>query len=322
MSVSNGAPQQMPTAYSPLRRLVARHQVVSFLLMAFVFSWTIMLPLLLSESGFGVLPFALPWRVFGSLMSVFGLALPAFLVTAAKDGREGVRELLRRMLRWRVGVRWYLLALFGLLVVTLLGAIPFLGMAPLGALTENWSLIFTVFLPGVLVPLVLVNLWEETAWTGFMQHTLQEERGPLLASVMVAPFFALIHMPGFFVAGFISDEKTPLKEFPAVLVQVGILAVFAVFVRVLIMWLYNGSGRSVLIVALFHSAFNMTNGQKITPDLLGLPEGLAALIPAVAVMAIAALLATFTRGRLAYERARGAAPRPADAGRAAQPRVR
>jgi membrane protease YdiL (CAAX protease family) len=313
----------MPTAYSPLRRLVARHQVVSFLLMAFVFSWTIMLPLLLSESGFGVLPFALPWRVFGSLMSVFGLALPAFLVTAAKDGREGVRELLRRMLRWRVGVRWYLLALFGLLVVTLLGAIPFLGMAPLGALTENWSLIFTVFLPGVLVPLVLVNLWEETAWTGFMQHTLQEERGPLLASVMVAPFFALIHMPGFFVAGFISDEKTPLKEFPAVLVQVGILAVFAVFVRVLIMWLYNGSGRSVLIVALFHSAFNMTNGQKITPDLLGLPEGLAALIPAVAVMAVAALLATFTRGRLAYERARGAAPRPADAGRAAaQPRVR
>ena len=144
-----------------------------------------------------------------------------------------------------------------------------------------------------------------------------------MASAMVAPFFALIHMPGFFVAGFISDEKTPLKEFPAVLVQVGILAVFAVFVRVLIMWLYNGSGRSVLIVALFHSAFNMTNGQKITPDLLGLPEGLAALIPAVAVMAVAALLATFTRGRLAYERARGAAPRPADAGRAAaQPRVR
>jgi CAAX protease family protein len=255
-------------------------------------------------------------------MSVFGLALPAFLVTAAKDGEAGVRALLHRILRWRVGVRWYLLALLGLPLFTLLGAIPFLGAAPLEALAQNWTLLFTVFLPGVLVPFVLVNLWEETAWTGFMQHTLQEGWGPLLASVMVAPFFALIHMPGFFVAGFISDEKTPLSEFPAVLMQVGILAVFAIFIRVLIMWLYNGSGRSVLIVALFHSAFNMTNGQKITPELLRLSEGLASVIPSVVVMVLAVLLVVFTRGRLAYEPGR-AVPRAAKAGRAAaQPRVR
>jgi membrane protease YdiL (CAAX protease family) len=322
MSAPNAATQQ-PLSRSPFRRLLTRHPVAAFLMMAFLFAWTIMLPLLLSESGFGVLPFALPWQVFGSLMSIFGLALPAFLVTAAKDGKEGVRDLLRRILRWRVGVGWYLIALFGLLAVTLVGARPFLGVAPLGALARNWSLLFTVFLPGVIVPFVFVNLWEETAWTGFMQHTIQEGRGPLLASVMAAPFFALIHMPGFFVAGFISDEKTPLSEFPSVLLQVGILAVFAVFIRVLIMWLYNGSGRSVLVVGLFHSAFNMTNGQKITPELLGLPGGLASLIPSVAVLVIAVLLALFTRGRLAYEPNRGAA-RPAEAGGIVtrRPRVR
>jgi len=278
-----------------------------------------MLPLLLSESGFGVLPIKLPWQLFGSLMSVFGLALPAFLVTAATDGKAGVRDLLRRMLRWRVGVHWYLLALFGLLVVTLLGAIPFLGVVPLEALAQNWKLLFTVFLWGVLVPFVLVNLWEETAWTGFMQHTLQERRGPLLASVMVAPFFALIHMPGFFVAGFINDEPTPFSQFPAVLLQVGFLAVFAIFIRVLIMWLYNGSGRSVLIVALFHSALNMTNGQKITPELFHLPEGMASLIPQVAVMVLAVVLAVFTRGT-SLLRARSAAT-GRGGGVAAQPKV-
>jgi membrane protease YdiL (CAAX protease family) len=322
MSAPN-ATTRHPLPRSPFRRLVARHPVVAFLLMAFVFAWTIMLPLLLSESGFGVLPFALPWQVFGSLMSIFGLALPAFLVTAAKDGKEGARDLLRRCLRWRVGVRWYFLALFGLLALTLLGAIPFLGVAPLESLARNWPLLFTVFLPGVAIPFVFVNLWEETAWTGFMQHTLQEGRGPLLASVVVAPFFALIHMPGFFVAGFISDEKTPLSQFPSVLLQVGILAVFAAFIRVLIMWLYNGSGQSVLAVGLFHSAFNMTNGQKITPELLGLPAGLASLIPSLAVMIGAVLLVVITRGRLAYEPDRGAA-RPAEAGRVVtgRPRVR
>src|SRR3712207_9410290 len=86
---------------SAIRRLIAHRPVAAFLVMAFVFSWIIMLPLLLSESGFGVLPFALPWQVFGSLMSIFGLALPAFLVTAAKDGQPGVRDLLRRIMRWR-----------------------------------------------------------------------------------------------------------------------------------------------------------------------------------------------------------------------------
>src|SRR5215218_3762146 len=147
MSAPNAATRQ-PFPHSPFRRLVVRHPVVSFLLIAFVFAWTIMLPLLLSKSGFGVLPFVLPWRVFGSLMSIFGLALPAFLVTAIKDGEDGVRDLLSRVFRWRVGVHWYLIALFGLLAAALLGAIPFLTVAPLGALMDKWSLIFTVFLPG------------------------------------------------------------------------------------------------------------------------------------------------------------------------------
>ena len=306
---------------SSLKAVVARHPIAAFLLMAFVFSWTIMLPLLLSEGGFGVVPIKLPWQPFGSLMSIFGLALPAFLVTAAMEGKGGVRDLRRRILRWRVNVHWYLMALLGLFLLTLMGSIPFLGVAPLEALAQNWTLLFTVFLPGVLIPFVLVNLWEETAWTGFMQHTLQQGRGPLLASVMVAPFFALIHLPGFFVAGFISDEKSPLSQLPAVLMQVGIVAVFAMFFRVLIMWLYNGTGRSVHIVALFHSAYNMTNGQKITPDLLHLPGGMAALVPAVAVMVLAVVVAVFTRGRLSYEPER-AAQRPAEAeGVTAQPKV-
>lgn len=66
----------------------------------------------------------------------------------------------------------------------------------------------------------------------------------------------------------------------------------------------------------------MTNGQKITPQLLLLPEDLASLIPAVAVLVLAVLLVAFTRGRLGYKPER-AAPRPsAEAvGVATQPRV-
>jgi CAAX protease family protein len=320
--------QQAPnSSSSSLRGVVARHPVAAFLIMAFVFGWGGMLPLLLSENGpVTVVPIELPRMPFTAILSIFGLALPAFLVTAATDGKDGVRDLLHRILRWRVGVHWYLLALFGLLLATLLGAIPFLGLTPIQELAQKWELLFTLYLWGglwgVLVPFLLINLWEETGWTGFMQHTLQERHGPLLASLIVAPFFALIHFPPLFVSGWLGDKDPSLGDFPSALFQVGITAIFAVFIRVLIMWLYNGSGRSVLIVALFHSAFNATSGsENITPILI--PGTAASLIPIAAVAVIAVVLAAVTRGRLAYEPERGAAPRAAAAGgAAAHPRVR
>ena len=92
---------QLANSSSLLRSLIARHPVAAFLLMAFVFAWGGMLPLLLSETGFGVVPIELPWRLFGTILSVFGLALPAFLVTAATDGHSGLRDLLRRIFWWR-----------------------------------------------------------------------------------------------------------------------------------------------------------------------------------------------------------------------------
>jgi hypothetical protein len=89
------------------------------------------------------------------------------------------------------------------------------------------------------------------------------------------------------------------------LVQVGILAVFAVFFRVLIMGLYNVTGRSVLLVGLFHSSFNMVSGQQMMPQLL---PGLNTNLLVVAIVAVlAVVLAISTRGRLGHESERGTA---------------
>ena len=138
MSVPNSATRQ-PAPYSPLRGLVARHPAVAFLVLAFGFGWTSLIPILLSENGFGVLPIELPLTVVQTLATVLGLALPAFLVTAATGGKESVRDLLGRLLRWQVGLHWYLLVLFGLPVGVLLSAIVLHGAAPLGALARNWG---------------------------------------------------------------------------------------------------------------------------------------------------------------------------------------
>jgi uncharacterized protein len=240
---------------------------------------------------------------------VFGLALPAFLVTAATSGKAGVWALLGRCLRWRVGIGWYLLALLGLPLVTLLVANVFLGTAPLEALAQKWPLFFTMFLPSIFIPLVITHLFEETGWTGFMQDTLQERRGPLLASILVAPAFVLFHFP----LTFLEAPRITLAVVQFALVQLAVQVVVVVFFRVVIMWLYNGTGRSVLIVALFHSSFNSagTGSDYATRYIEEIIPGPAALLIPMAVVVVAAVLITvFTRGRLAYEPKHAERPAP------------
>ena len=227
------------------------------------------------------------------------------------SGERGVRDLLSRCLKWRVGIGWYLIAFPGLLLATLLVGSVFFGTAPLAALAQKWPLFFTMFLPALLIPFVLTQLAEETGWTGFMQDTLQERHGPLLASLIVAPLFALYHFP----FPFIEAPRITLTLVPVALVQMVALMIVAIFLRPLIMWVYNSTGRSVLIVALFHSAFNSAGSgsgyaTRFVKELIPFPAVLLISIAVVVVLAV--VITVFTRGRLAYEPERASA----------QPRVR
>jgi CAAX protease family protein len=293
---------RQPAPLSPLKRLVVRHPVAAFLVMLYAIAWTVFLPVVLQARGLLALPVDLSegfaFDAVTSLASIFGVALPAFLVTAATSGKAGVRDLLGRCLRWRVGTVWYLAALFGLLAVMVLAGSVLSDPAPLEVLTERWSLLFTLFLPEVLFPFVFIQIFEEAGWTGFMQHTLQERRGPLLASILVAPAFVLQHLPILLM-----DAGVGLAS----LIIVGALVVVAVFFRVVVTWLYNGSGRSVLVVALFHSAYNSawgTGDHKFTGELISGPA--ATLIPIGVIAVVAVAVAVLSRGRLAHEPERGA----------------
>jgi len=177
-----------------VRRLVARHPVAAFLCICYAVTWATAVPWFRARTD--ILPFDLP--MWGSLGTIFGVALAAVLVVAASDGRAGVRDLARRSLRWRVGVRWYLLAVLGLPVVVLAGAIALFGTAALAALAGDWRLLFTRVLPVLLLQLALFQLAEEVGWMGSLQARLQDRHGPLKASLLVTVPSALWHLPDLF----------------------------------------------------------------------------------------------------------------------------
>jgi uncharacterized protein len=277
------------TSWSSVRQVVARHPVAAFLVICYAVTWAVAVPWFRTRTD--ILPFDLP--MWGSIGTIFGVALAAFLVVAATDGQAGVRDLARRSLRWRVGVRWYLVALLGLPIAVLVGATALFGSAPLNALAGNWQLLLTVVLPVLLLQFALFNLAEEIGWTGFLQARLQDRHGPLKASLIVTAPFALFHLPDLFTQFGLASA----------LVFLPILAVMHLFARVVIMWLYNTTGRSVLLVGLFHATFNATlvAGEEFIPG----PAGTTLVIATGIIVVAAVALVMATRGRLSYQ------PKPA-----------
>jgi membrane protease YdiL (CAAX protease family) len=274
-----------------LRALIRRHPVATYLLLTTAGAWLGQLPVLFF--GVPMLPFP-----FGAIFSALVLALPAFLVTAIADGPAGVRNLLARALRWRVGWRWYALALLGLPGASLLLATTVLGAAPLAALADKWPLIVTAYLPKVLLALVTAQLFEELGWTGFVQQRLQDRRGALPASLLVALAFALWHVPNYLIGAPVTGERVL-----GVLAQMlPVAIVFGVFFRTLVTWCYNGAGRSVPVAALAHAAFNTVSNAELATAFV--PRWAAMWLPLAAVAVLAVLAAVATHGRLAHARRR------------------
>lgn len=281
---------QQSTFLSVLRRLVARHPVAAFLIMAYSVSITIALVRLRTNGDIDQSP-SYQYLV-GFIEHLFSVALPAFLVVAAIHGKAGVRDLARRSLRWRVGARWYLIALFGLPIASVLCASVIYGVAPLNALVAKWQLLFTLILPDLLIRIVFLNVIEEIGWMGFLQARLQDEYGPWKACLLVEIPFALWHVPG--LAG---DTGGRLS---LILVLSGVFGIIQLFARFVNMWLYNNTQRSVLLVGVFHATYN-TTVNKFAAEFIPVPAEPWFFIVGGVVALAAVLMIVITRGRLSYK---------------------
>jgi membrane protease YdiL (CAAX protease family) len=143
-------------------------------------------------------------------------------------------------------------------------------------------------LVGLLVNLLLINMWEETAWSGMVQTRLEQRHGLVKAALITAVPFALVHMPLHFIGDFSLDSLT------SALVS---LLIICAFVRLMIGVFLRGTRDSILAVALVHTLFNRSNNDEgLVAGLLdGDGRKLAGLL---AVIALTAVVATASRRRL------------------------
>jgi uncharacterized protein len=227
---------------SYLVSLIRRHPLISFFVLAYALSWW---PIAFYAAGLSP-----------STIISFGPFLAALVVLAATQGKTGVVGLLRRIVRWRVGLRWYAVALLLPVVVTaaaaalnvlLLGAKASSSVAELGGLTGLFSTFFILLLiPG------LGGTWEEPGWRGYALPRLQVGLSALLASLILGVLWAFWHLP-LMVVG-----EVPWSDI-----------VFVIAWTVVLTWLFNNSRGSVLLAMLMHAMNNTISGSFFGPMFSG-----------------------------------------------------
>jgi membrane protease YdiL (CAAX protease family) len=256
--------------------MVARHPVATMLLLMFGVGYGLLIPPALT--GMPLEPFLLGAVLFGQL-------LPAVAVTGAAGGRPAVRDLFRRVFRWRVHVGWYLLALLGVPIASLLGSAAVFGPGALHALITDPSVIAAYLASLTILP--VVNLWEEMAWMGVVQARLSARSGPLTAALLTGPLFGALHLP--------LELGRPAG---AVAGSMVLLMVAVIPLRMVLGWFYDRTGGSILLVAVVHATFNATNNTSLLTAAAPDRADLLSTTPWIVVALWAAVLLVVTRGRL------------------------
>jgi uncharacterized protein len=294
MSLSNTSARTAP----PQRSLLARHPLISFFVMAYAFSWIVWSPWFLSENGAGLLPFSSP--LLGGLVPIgilLGPTLSGFIMTGATEGRAGIRRLLRRIVLWRVGLRWYLFALLGVPIVMALGTLllpgglaSLLGLGPGYVVSYLGSFVLVTILGG--------PLFEEPGWRGFALPRLQPLHGPLVGTLILGVLWALWHLPEFLVP--VWAESSGGSGFLDIVKFVLIAISFAIVIT----WVFNNTKASVFMAVLVHASIDTFS---IPLGVLFSPSQMANSL-LLSFGALALVLVVLTRGRLGYNRYRQEEP--------------
>ena len=145
-------------------------------------------------------------------------------------------DLLKRMVRFRVPLRWWLFAVSPLMVLLLVltldrglhHPVPSArSFAMFSGLPSAWGVV------GVGVALLVMAFGEETGWRGYALPHLQHRHSPLSATMVVAAIWVLWHAPMFLVV------DTYRSFNPAITVG---WAIGLFCGAVVLSWLYNRSG--------------------------------------------------------------------------------
>ncbi|HEX7392920.1 MAG TPA: type II CAAX endopeptidase family protein [Thermoplasmata archaeon] len=251
-----------------IRALIKEHSVLSYFALTFAISWGGVIALG-SPSGMPAPSeeAAKLWPIV-YLPYFIGPILSSLLLTGLIDGREGYRALRTRFTKWRVGARWYAVALLTapLLIVAILFVLSLTSSVYLPAIVTTEDKVGLV-ITGIMIGLVFGGLMEELGWTGFAVPKLRERNGVFATGLIVGFLWGIWHfLPTFWACGDSNGVLSLDLLIPPCVFYALVLPTY----RVLMVWVYDRTS-SLLVAILMHAALTantitiLVPAEEVTP---------------------------------------------------------
>lgn len=259
--------------------------LLSFVLLAYGFTWALMLPLLLSRRGL----VAWGWPSWWEAVVAFGPFVAAWLVLRAAGSAAALQRWWASFLRLDWGRRGLWLAVGSPLLFLAVGvAVHGLVSPDSGRLASpgNDALASVHgFLDLLIVASIAQALGEEPGWRGYYLERLRERRGPLVATLLLFPAWLLWHLPMF-----LSRPELGPGQFAAFALGILSAAVWLTAIR--------EATHSIAAAFTWHALVNLARGVALGLSTLAfLAFGVAVTAGAVA-LAVAMRRGTFAPGRM------------------------
>ena len=178
-----------------------------------------------------------------ALILIFCPATAAIIFVYRENKMAAVRELLKRSFDYKriTSKIWYAPLFLTMPVVAVLsfGTLRLMGvpvpLPPFSVLTAL-ALSLVAF---------IAALGEELGWSGYAIDPMQDRWGALQASILLGLVWSIWHI-------------VPLLQVHRSTIWIAWWFLGTVAARVLIVWLYNNTGKSVFVAAVFHTMGNVT----------------------------------------------------------------
>ena len=172
------------------------------------------------------------------LLGGFVPSITGLIMTRIYDGKQGLKELLKSSVNFRIGFLSYLIIV---IVPVLVGLYQLLILSLLDVYIDLSQ--FIKQLPSI-VPLILFGpLSEEFGWRGFLQKRLNSDFTPFTSSLIIGIGWSLWHLPLFYISG------TSQNEFSIPFISFMVSIISSSFIYT---YLYNISKGSLFAAILLH----------------------------------------------------------------------
>jgi membrane protease YdiL (CAAX protease family) len=215
-----------------MRAFAKRHSLPLYFVIAFAWFWALL-----------ALERVKPFRFWAALVGALAPAVAAVFITAVAEGDTAVRELVRRLWKWRVGWLWYVAA-FGIPIAEGVVAVGIASACGVFQLARINTEMLRASLPGAWT-VFLFAAGEELGWRGYALPRLLTRYNAIAATVILGCLHSLWHWP------IILLPHRWMSDVPIVPWTAFVIAEAFVFT-----WIVRGTGGSVMLVTIFHGMSN------------------------------------------------------------------